>query len=199
MARHTSSARRSLSSLRKRSTQVSNRLSRSLPSSKSTRDGIVAGVNAIQYRVGTVELHKFRCEGDPSESKFDIANPGDEVDLTVYETCVADEKDFTITQFANDVDFDLLAATTTDGSVTIEDVPTTSIFSGRHHIAEDGAKIEGDFDVEPDKTTIIVAVNYTAPLGSLSVTKIVCIGAGDTEFYIDKGVHPGWRLRLLTG
>ena len=152
----------------------------------SINEGIVTGVNAIQFRVGTVELHKFRCEGDPSESKFDIANPGDEVDLTAYESCVPDERDFTITPFPNEVDFDLLTATTTDGSVTIENVPTTSIFSGRHHIAEDGAEIEGDFDVEPDKTTIIVAVNYTAPLGSLSVTKIVCIGTGDTEFYIDE-------------
>ncbi len=144
------------------------------------------GVNATQFQVGSVEVHKFRCTGNPDESTFNFLNPGDELDPAPYEACSVDDRDFTITPFDNVDEFGTVALSTVDGVATAGDIPTTSIASGAHKITEDGTELLGLFDVEAGLTTIIVAVNYVDATGSLEIDKLECVGNDDTRFYINE-------------
>lgn len=149
-------------------------------------DGVETVVDAMQYQVGRVELHKFECSGDPAQSSIVAGNPGEPFDDTPYAACEPADRGFTITLFGDAQQFGTVPATTTGGSALIEDVPTTTQASGPHAIAEDGTTLTGTFEVEPGTTTVIVVVNNLEPTGDLTITKLVCVGTDDTQFYIDQ-------------
>jgi hypothetical protein len=148
----------------------------------------ITGVNATQFQTGSVEIRKFRCVGDPTESMFNVLNPGEEFDLTPYEACQIDDRAFTITPYADEVQFGTIPVETVDGLATIDEIATTNQDSGPHMIVEDGTEVLGLFDIQPNMNTVIVAVNYEeAPVetGSVFLVKTLCPGDTDTQWYVN--------------
>src|SRR5215211_1465250 len=112
----------------------------------------VTAVNAVQFRVGTVELHKYQCTGDPAESFIQALDPGDELNEEPYVDCSPATHDFTIQPFDDANNFDQIALTTEGGVASDENVPTTSPDSSQHKITEDGTELAAAFDVEAGQT-----------------------------------------------
>ncbi|MCC6792843.1 MAG: hypothetical protein IT336_14225 [Thermomicrobiales bacterium] len=146
----------------------------------------ITGINASQFQTGSVEIHKFRCQGDPDESLFNVLNPGETFDPAPYEGCAADDRSFTITPFDDEETFGTIPVTTVDGLATIDEIASTSLASGPHKIAEDGTELVGVFDVEPNTNTVVIAVNYEEAVGSLVLTKFTCTGDSDTQWFVNE-------------
>jgi hypothetical protein len=149
-------------------------------------DGATTDVDALQYQTGSVKIYKVLCVGDPALSHFDVRDPGDELDPADYEACTPDDRSFTITPFGDEATYGTILVTTEDGMETIDEIATTTLDSGQHKISEDGTDLVENFDVEANKTTVIVAVNnYEQATGDLHLTKITCPGDQETQWFIN--------------
>lgn len=151
-------------------------------------EGATTDIDAIQYQTGSVEIYKFLCEGDPAESLINVLDPGVELDPTQYEDCTPDDRSFTITPFDDEATYGTIPVTTEDGTKKIEEIATTDLESGpKHKITEDGTDLVEYFDVEPNETTVIVAVNnYEQATGDLLLAKVTCPGDNETVWYINE-------------
>ena len=146
----------------------------------------ITGVNAIQFRTGSIELHKYLCAGNADESFIQALNPGEELNEEPYVDCSPATHDFTVQPYDDPENFATIALTTEGGVASNDEVPTTSLQFSPHKITEDGTELVAIFDVEPGETTILVAVNYAEAMGELEINKLACIGDESTQFYIDE-------------
>jgi hypothetical protein len=158
----------------------------------------VTGVNAVQFETGTLAFHTYICEGDPTSSSITATDPGETFDDTPYAECTLGSQGFAVTPFGDDATYGTTEYPTVDGEGTANDVPATSVDSGKHTLAQIDSDLSVEFEIAAGETTVVYAVNYVAeaePTGDLTVFKLTCVGEGETEFYVDDeaGLRRGMR------
>jgi hypothetical protein len=109
-------------------------------------------------------------------------------DDTPYAECALGSQGFTVTPFGDDATYGTTEYPTVDGEGTANDIPATSVDSGKHTLAQIDSDLSVEFEIAAGETTVVYAVNYVAeaePTGDLTVFKLTCVGEGETEFYVD--------------